>query len=168
VQLRNATLDEIPAVQEVEVRAAVRFGGIPELAVFAEGAPADRETLEAAVADGRLFVAVEDARVVGFALVSAHEDGAHLDEIDVIPDAGGRGIGRALLDTAIAWARGCGHSRITLTTFRDVPWNGPFYARAGFVEVDEALTPRLAVIRARERGRGLDRLPRVAMARGLR
>jgi GNAT superfamily N-acetyltransferase len=167
MQLRTATLDELVAVQEVEVRAAMRFAEIPELAVFAPGTPCDLETLVAAVPEDRLIVAVDSGRVLGFALVSAHADGAHLDEIDVVPEAGGRGIGRALLDAAVAWARARGHAQLTLTTFRDVPWNGPFYARAGFVEVAEPLPPRLAVVRAREVARGLDRLPRVAMARAL-
>jgi GNAT superfamily N-acetyltransferase len=167
VQLRTATLDEVADVQDVEIRAAAIFATIPALAAIAAGAATDRETLVAAVEEDRLIVAVEGARVVGFALVSAHDDAAHLDELDVLPEAGGRGIGRALLEAAAAWARAHGHAQLTLTTFRDVPWNGPFYARAGFAVIDEPLPPRLAAIRARERARGLDREPRVAMARGL-
>ena len=27
-----------------------------------------------------------------------------------------------------------GYDRLSLTTYRDLPWNGPFYARLGFVE----------------------------------
>ena len=54
---------------------------------------------------------------------------------DVHPDHGRRGLGarllRAVLD--LARARGCGV--VTLTTYRDLPWNAPFYARHGFAEV---------------------------------
>ena len=40
---------------------------------------------------------------------------------------------------------------VTLTTFRDVPWNAPYYERLGFrtLAADE-ITPGLAAIRAHE------------------
>lgn len=163
--LRTATVDEVAAVQEVEVRAAARFVSIG-LAALAAGTPTDRATLAAAAADDRLVVAVAGA-IVGFALWSSHADAAHLDEIDVVPEAGGRGLGRRLLDEIAARARARGCAALTLTTFRDVPWNGPFYARAGFTTIPEPLPPRLAAIRAAERARGLEVVPRIAMARPL-
>ncbi len=33
------------------------------------------------------------------------------------------------------WVAGHGYAELTLATYRDVPWNGPFYASEGFVEV---------------------------------
>ena len=61
------------------------------------------------------------------------------------------------------WARDTGLAAVTLTTFRDVPWNAPFYRRAGFTVVDDP-PPGLAELRAAERAEGLDRFgPRVAM-----
>jgi hypothetical protein len=57
---------------------------------------------------------------------------------------------------------------VTLTTYRDVPWNGPLWARYGFGvigERDHGSEP--AAIRAEERRRGLDVLPRLAMRRVL-
>ena len=36
---------------------------------------------------------------------------------------------------AITWAAAHGYDQLTLATYRDVPWNGPFYASEGFVEV---------------------------------
>jgi len=66
----------------------------------------------------------------------------HLEQLSVHPDLAGRGIGRALLRAGCAWAAEQGYPEITLATYRDVPWNGPFYASEGFVErgpVDEFL-----------------------------
>ena len=61
------------------------------------------------------------------------------------------------------WARASGLAAVTLTTFRDVPWNAPFYRRVGFEVVDDP-TPGLAAVRAAERAEGLDGFgPRVAM-----
>ena len=56
---------------------------------------------------------------------------------------------------------------MTLTTFRDVPWNGPFYAGLGFRAVDE-LTPGLAAVRDHEKAIGDDDFgPRIAMRKEL-
>ncbi|EHK81871.1 hypothetical protein [Rhodococcus pyridinivorans] len=65
-------------------------------------------------------------------------------------------------------ARDAGFGSLTLTTYRDVPWNGPYYARLGFRTVaDDALSPGLTRIRVEERKHGLDRWPRTVMRRGL-
>jgi GNAT superfamily N-acetyltransferase len=64
--------------------------------------------------------------------------GAHLEQLSVHPDHGRRGLGRALLRAAIEWARAAGYRELTLATYRDVPWNGPFYASEGFVEIGPA------------------------------
>ena len=86
--------------------------------------------------DGRLWVALAGDAPVGFAHVVVHEDGvAHLEEVDVHPDHGRRGLGRRLVQTVCAWATSHGYDAVTLTTFRDVPWNMPFYARLGFETV---------------------------------
>ncbi len=55
---------------------------------------------------------------------------------------------------------------LTLTTFTEVPWNAPYYARCGFRLLDDAeLTPGLREIRAHEAAHGLDRWPRACMLR---
>ena len=59
---------------------------------------------------------------------------AHLEQLSVHPDHAGGGIGRALLRAGCDWAEANGYPEITLATYRDIPWNGPFYASEGFVE----------------------------------
>ena len=34
---------------------------------------------------------------------------------------------------AVDWAAADGYGELTLATYRDVPWNAPFYASEGFV-----------------------------------
>lgn len=73
-------------------------------------------------------------------------------------------MGRALLAHAADRAREEGLTALTLTTFAEVPWNAPYYARLGFRTLAEGdLTPGLREIRAAEAGHGLDRWPRVCM-----
>jgi GNAT superfamily N-acetyltransferase len=114
------------------------------------------------VAEADIVFAAGDPPV-GFVSVVLVDGEAHVDQLSVLPERGGRGIGRALLDRAIRWARDEGLAAVTLTTYRDVPWNAPFYARVGF-EVVADPAPGLAAIRAHERDTGVDAMgPRVAM-----
>ena len=109
-----------------------------------------------------------DGEPVGFALVELLDDAAHLEEIDVHPDHGRRGLGAALVDAVCGWARDAGLPAVTLTTFRDVPWNGPFYARLGFREVAAGrMGPELADLVHEEAEQGLSPERRIAMRREL-
>ncbi|WP_231929553.1 hypothetical protein [Micromonospora inositola] len=64
------------------------------------------------------------------------------------------------------WAADQGLPALTLTTFRNVPWNGPYYARCGFRELTGAqVTPGLTELLAAEAAMGLDPAERVAMRR---
>jgi hypothetical protein len=53
---------------------------------------------------------------------------------------------------------------LTLSTFRNVAFNGPYYARLGFRELAE-LTPGLVEIQREETAMGLDPAERVFMRR---
>ena len=100
----------------------------------------------------------------GFLVAEIADGRAHLSEVSVRRAAQGLGIGRALVATFLDWARAEGFAEATLTTFRDLHFNAPFYATLGFREVlDLTNRPQLTTLRRNERD--LDRLaPRVAMA----
>ncbi len=83
---------------------------------------------------GALVVLVAGEPPVGFCRIDGLDAGAHLEQICVHPDHAGNGIGRVLLRAGCAWAAEQGYAAVTLATYRDVPWNGPFYASEGFVE----------------------------------
>lgn len=123
------------------------------------------EELLAAQREGRLWVALAGNTPVGFAHVKILQPGsAHLDEIDVYPKHGRRGLGTGLIAEVCKWARKHGYEEITLTTFRDVPWNMPFYLRLGFEEVPpELITPAMRSVLNDELRRGLDPTRRVVM-----
>ncbi len=56
-------------------------------------------------------------------------------------------------------------SAVTLTTFRDIPWNAPLYARLGFRELStDRLSPVLAALVREEAERGLESARRVVMS----
>lgn len=74
------------------------------------------------------YCAMEDARAVGFYLLTNESDGLHLDHLWIIPQAMGRGIGRALFEHAVGQARELGHR--TLKIEADPNAEG-FYTRMG-------------------------------------
>ena len=89
-------------------------------------------------------------------------------QLSVVPAYARRGIGRGLLDDVAWWAAAEGLPALTLTTFRSVPWNGPYYARCGFRELAGAeLTQGLVGLLAAEAALGLDPADRVAMRRSV-
>jgi len=121
---------------------------------------------ETAAREGRLFVATEEARriPVGFAVTTRIDGTSHLFEMDVLPEHGRRGLGRRLVEVVVERARELGDPSVTLTTFRHLAWNAPFYSKLGFEILDgEVLGPELAACLETEARRGLDPTKRVAM-----
>lgn len=116
---------------------------------------------------GFLLVAEVDGNVVGFAHVTIYDDTAHLEQLSVLPSHGRQGIGRALVREAMEEARWLGFDQMALSTYRDVPWNGPFYRSLGFAEVKKQ-SPYQQVLHDREIELGLGRHgARVVMAQPL-
>lgn len=156
---------DLPLLPGIELAAATLLVGHAPESVLA-GTTSQSE-LEHALRRGHLWVALADDVAVGFAQIEVLAPGvAHLAEVDVHPEHGRRGLGSRLVMTVCGWAAANGYSWLTLTTFRGVPWNMPFYARLGFEEIPpEDLTPVLLAIIDDEARRGLDPHRRVAMRR---
>ncbi|RZT83419.1 N-acetylglutamate synthase-like GNAT family acetyltransferase [Pseudonocardia sediminis] len=165
--LREASVGDVAVMRAVERAAGEPFRGLGMDAV-ADDEPPPVAVLREFVDDGRAWVVERDGEVVAY-LVAAVVDGCgHVEQASVHPDHAGHRYGAALVEHLASWSRERGHPALTLTTFRDVPWNGPYYARCGFRTLDDdELGPGLRAIRADEAARRLDRWPRVAMRRDL-
>jgi GNAT superfamily N-acetyltransferase len=159
---RPRDLRLLPAI-ELEA-AAMLVGHAPE-SVLRE--TSSEQALREAQTQGLLWVALAGDSPVGFAHVERFEPGvAHLEELDVHPDHGRRGLGRRLVAAVCEWAENSGLEAVTLTTFRNVPWNMPFYATLGFEEIPlPELSPELVAVIQNETERGLDPTRRVVMRR---
>ncbi|KAB2370765.1 GNAT family N-acetyltransferase [Actinomadura montaniterrae] len=124
---RPGDLAGLPAIEDSGDRL---FGAIG--IVFPPG-PTIAEEM---IAKGGGFLVAGDPPV-GFAAVEEVDGATHLEQISVHADLVGRGIGARLLRAVLDGAARRGSPGVSLLTFRDVPWNGPWYARHGFAELPE-------------------------------
>ena len=101
---------------------------------------------------------------VGFLLAEAQDDSLFITEISLHLAWQGQGLGRRLIDFVATVAKERGFTSLTLTTFRQVSWNAPWYAQMGFEILPEAaLTAALRQKRQEESAHGLAYESRCAM-----
>ncbi|POG10659.1 GNAT family N-acetyltransferase [Pseudomonas putida] len=157
MHIRPALPADIAQLIAVEQSAAHAFLRLPELAWLANAEGLDEMAHKAFIDDHGSWLAEDDhGQVLGFVCMSLERQALHVHELSVRLQLQGQGIGRQLLDQACAVARDRGVLTLTLTTFAQVAWNGPFYARYGFeVLNDQQLDARLQGILATERAHGL-------------
>lgn len=166
--IRPVHPDELPLLQVIE-RAAGRWFAEAGMRSVAEDEPLPLDRLDRYRTAGLAWVAVDEADVPVAYLVADHLDGAlHIEQVTVHPDSARRGIGRALVEHLERYAAAEGVTALTLTTYAEVPWNAPYYARLGFTVLPERdWGPGLREVRRQEAAHGLDRWPRVAMRRAV-
>jgi len=161
IRIRNGQPEEIHLLQRIEQQAAERFASIGMRQLEITGAA----VLEERARQGRLLVAEVDAVAAGFVIFSEVDDSAYIEELDVHPDFAGQRLGARLIDQVEAWANREGLAALTLSTFRYVPWNAPYYARLGFTVITGEIGPRLAAIAREHAAKAFDIAPRVFMRR---
>ncbi|MGI5161698.1 GNAT family N-acetyltransferase [Microbispora sp. CA-102843] len=161
--IRQAEPADLAALAEIERAADGMF--VPLGIVF----PPGTTVIEECDDPGRVIVAGRPP--VGFALLGVVDSLTHLEQIAVHPDHGNQGIGTRLLDAVCTTAKKSAQAdtaAVTLTTFRDVPWNAPWYARRGFRVVHpHEWGPELTTLVEHERALGIEVAPRVVMRKDL-
>lgn len=162
ITVRPTRPGDVTALPTIERAAGERFRDVPALAWLADGEVISAEQHLEYVERGLSWLALANDRPVGFILAEAHPSSLFIVELSVDRDWQGKGIGRQLIARAVDHARTLGLASLTLTTFRDVPWNAPFYARLGFEKMT-TLTPELRQKREEETAHGLAYNARCAM-----
>lgn len=136
VELRAVERADVPAVIEIVRSSLAEFG-----LEFGKGAVTDDELFElpSAYADhgGAFWVALIDGAIVGTAGVFPVAPVTYeLRKMYLLPAARGCGVGRRLLDEAIAWVRAVGGTMIVLDTVEAMTRAIAFYEANGFVRDD--------------------------------
>jgi GNAT superfamily N-acetyltransferase len=140
-EIRIGVAAEIDTLSHIDLDAGALF----ERAGLYLNLPANHEFLIAeetrwlrSLTQAKTLIAVGSAGApLGFAASGVLDGEPYLDQLSVRTQAMRRGIGSALLSATEhrAWESGGGH--LWLTTYNHLPWNRPFYERAGFVVVPE-------------------------------
>ncbi len=164
VLIRLAKPEDAPLLPDIERSAGHLFRQIVGLEWIADDHVMTVDQHLPAILEKSAWVACEEEATVGFLSAERTLDILHIREVSILASVMGRGIGRRLIQAAIAAANESGLSALTLTTFRDVPWNEPYYQRLGFETLAaDDLDQRLATILADEVCAGLPGGRRCAM-----
>jgi GNAT superfamily N-acetyltransferase len=164
--IRRRRPDDDATLLQIENRAAQLFRAHNYPSVADAPIP-DVAWLRAMIEGQEVWVAVDGSDApVGFAVAGEAAGFLHLRELSVDPAHGRKGLGRALVLAVHGTAKAAGLAGTSLTTFRDVPFNAPFYAGLGFSELPPSEAPvRLAGILLAEVPDGVPAKKRVLMIR---
>lgn len=164
--VRLSEIEDLKFLPEIEKRSGRLFREIGMDAVADDDPPSDEEFLSFHDSGLLWVIAEKSAQPAGFLAAKILDGCAYLHQISVDPEFQGGGLGRRLIEEFCTWAKGRGYPLVTLSTFRNVPWNGPYYARLGFKEAaSKDLGPQHHLVQQHEQEDGLDVTQRCFMKR---
>jgi len=148
VVYRDATAEDAEALSAFSAAAFTgTFGHLypPEDLKAFLGAKYGPDLQRAEIADPRLRcrLALSDGRIVGYCLMGAldlpveERDAVELHRLYVDESVKGKGVAQALMDEALAWARGRGAKTMYLSVWENNERAQRFYRRYGFVHHGE-------------------------------
>lgn len=155
IEVRLAPPAHATLFPPIERSAGEAFRAIPDLAWIADHVVSPAEDYLPMIAAGTVWEAAEGETPVGVLLGEIIGDSLHVWELSVMLPHQKRGLGRRLMQAAADHARARGLAALTLTTFRTVPWNGPFYASLGYQMLEAPLPIDLQALIDNENARGL-------------
>ena len=161
VSIRPATAADTVLFPAIERSSGESFRSLPDLAWIADDDVMSAEAHERLLATGIVLSAFDKDCCVGFISAERSRSTLHIWQMAVEISHQRQGIGTLLMARLQQMA---GELPVTLTTFRDVAWNAPFYAALGFETLPEsALSDRLRQILLDEAAHGIPIDRRVAM-----
>jgi ribosomal protein S18 acetylase RimI-like enzyme len=123
--LRRATADDVDALTGVLAAAYAPFQAL--------GLPPVTEGIADDIRGHNVWVAQVDGAVSG-GIVLVLGIQAHIANLAVHPDAGGHGIGKALIAQAMAASAAAGHTTIQLATHAQMTATQAFYRKLGWTQ----------------------------------
>lgn len=127
--LRRANPDDAVALTQVVKAAYAPFQSL--------GLPPVAEGIAEDIRDHNVWVAEIDSVVRG-GIVLVLGAQAHIANLAVHPDAGGHGIGQALIAKVSEAAAAAGHQSLQLATHADMSATQAFYRKRGWAETGRA------------------------------
>jgi GNAT superfamily N-acetyltransferase len=131
LETRRAATQDVTAITDCVCHAFIHY--IPRIGKQPGPMLDDYQTL---VQQGAVWVAVQEANILGVLVLSETGEGFCIETIAVLPSAQGLGIGRQLLTLAELLAKQSGYSSLYLSTHRLMCESQAVYAHVGYVEFD--------------------------------
>lgn len=129
--IRLAQDDDAECIRKIELEAAKKFKGLGLIDHLLEQSFC-QEKLKELITQEQVWVVSSPTLPVGFIIMSILGQEAYLEEISVLPQYGGQGLGTKMIDTVCQWSKSKRLNSVLLSTFRNVRWNAPFYEKLGF------------------------------------
>ncbi len=162
--VRAARPEDAVLLPAIEMSAGAVFRAAPGLEWIADDAVMSEDDHRRFIGQGTAWVAqAPGGPLCGFLVAEIFGCELHVWELAVDACFQRMGLGRRLMDAACSHARDADLTAITLTTFRDLAWNAPWYARMGFREAPAPPGSRLRAVLEAEIQHGLPAQRRVAL-----
>ncbi|KAF2120753.1 acyl-CoA N-acyltransferase [Lophiotrema nucula] len=135
VEIRLATPSDIPHIMKIHKEAYQTFRDHGMAMPDFEPSPGD---FLSSLNDEKLWVAEENSSCAGFIQADAFCNGdsdfytAYIRQVSVSTAHARKGVGKQLIEFVEGWARELELQGIDLTTYKDIPWNAPYYERLGY------------------------------------
>lgn len=137
--IRQAEKSDAKNLLAIECSAAQIFRGHTKFGWIADGDVQTEQEYLGYIQQRMAWVAVDnDDQPIGFINTQKLGNSLHIAEVSVAQSWQGKGVGRALILHVIDYALQKSFDNITLTTFRDIPWNAPYYQRLGFSIIESS------------------------------
>lgn len=129
--IRRATEQDFSKLADVENRADQLFSAIPGFENFLAFPDMTAKDYLNLPSSHQTWVYESDT-ILGLASTYDMDDAIYLAQLSVDPAHQGTGIGIKLLETVCKTARTAHKTGVVLCTFKNIPWNAPFYKNRGF------------------------------------
>lgn len=142
ITLRPTQIDDAIKLPAIEQSAGQLFSTLEDLSWISESGVQSVEKHLAFINHKGHWVAVNsENEPVGFIMTTPLPESLFIHELSVSEAWQNRGIGKLLIQKVKDEAKAHQFSAVTLTTFRHVPWNAPYYQRLGFSILSESEIP---------------------------
>ncbi|HGN1705601.1 TPA: GNAT family N-acetyltransferase [Providencia rettgeri] len=136
--IRLALPNDAQYLPAIEASAGLKFADNPKYHWVAEGDGQTEQDHLAFIHQQLEWIAVNDKNEpIGFINTEKHEGSLHICELSVCQNWQGKGVGKQLIKQVFTAALAMKMDSVTLTTFRDVPWNAPYYQYLGFNIIED-------------------------------
>jgi len=136
INIRRAATDDLSEIAALMHEAFVEYRNLYTEAAFVATSP-NPEHIAVRMTEGPVWVAAQDASIVGTVSVVPRGDDLYIRGMAVLPRARGLQLGQMMLKLVEEFARAQNHQRLVLSTTPFLHRAIRLYERAGFERIDE-------------------------------